>query len=175
MEIVFIKLGNLTRSIIDFFYPPFGKYMNQQFFRYAATGSINLIFDWTIYFIIYNFILKHEMLDLGFVILSSHIAALGIKIPIILVWGFMTQKYITFTHSQIRGRVQLGRYVAVFLINLLINYVGLKVLVDYFGFYPTPSTMIISVFTIAMSYFLQKYYIFKFSSDTGIDELNDGD
>ena len=172
MEIIFIKIGNVTRSLIDFFYAPFGKYMNLQFFRYAATGCINLVFDWTIYFIIYNFVLDHQMVVLGFITLSSHIAALGIKIPIILVWGFMTQKYITFNDSKIRKRVQLGRYIAVFLVNLMINYVGLKLLVDYYGFFPTPSTMIISVFTIATSYFLQKYYIFKFSPDTGIDELN---
>jgi len=152
---------NSIRTIIDFFYPPFSKYMPIQFFRYGMTGSINLMFDWVLYFLIYNFVLKHNMLELGFVTISSHIATLGIKCPIVLASGFLMQKYVTFSYSRLKGRVQLLRYIVVFLINLTINYFGLKLLVDYFSFYPTPSNMIVSIFTIGISYLLQKHYTFK--------------
>jgi putative flippase GtrA len=53
----------------------------------------------------------------------------------------------------------------VFLTNLVINYLGLKILVDSLDFWPTPSNMIVSILTIFVSYFSQKYYIFK-SPDT---------
>lgn len=158
-------IGDLLKRIIDFFYPPFRKRMTIQFFRYGVTGAINLVFDWVLYFIIYNFILQHNMLNLGIVTLSSHIASLGIKFPIVLFTGFLLQKYVTFSYSELRGRIQLFRYLVVFLVNLVINYIGLKILVDYFGFYPTPSNMLVSIFCIGVSYFSQKHYTFKVSTE----------
>jgi len=163
MQNICKTIGGWIRSIIDFFYPPFKKYTSLQFFRYGVTGGINLVFDWVLYFVIYNFVLQHKMLNLGFVTLSSHIASFGIKIPIVLLSGFMLQKYVTFSHSELRGRIQLFRYLVVFLINLTINYAGLKLLVDVFHFYPTPSNMIISMVTIVVSYFSQKHYTFNVS------------
>lgn len=156
--VVFIK------DSIDFFYPPFRKHMSLQFFRYGAVGVSNLFFDWILYFFIYNFLLQKKMLYLGFVTLSSHIASLAIKYPIVLFTGFVLQKYITFSYSELKGRIQLFRYLVVFLVNLTINYIGLKILVDCFGFYPTPSNMLISSLTIVISYFSQKHYTFKTSS-----------
>jgi putative flippase GtrA len=161
MRKTFETIGTWIRVAIDFFYPPFSKYMTLQFFRYGVTGSANLVFDWVLYFLIYTYVLQHKMLELGFMTLSSHIATLGIKFPIVLFSGFLLQKYVTFSYSYLRGRIQLFRYLIVFLINLLISYVGLKVLVDGFGVYPTPSNMIISILTIFISYFSQKKYTFK--------------
>ncbi len=164
------KIFDLIRRLIDFFYPPFSKYMTIQFFRYGVTGVMNLMFDWVLYYFIYNFVLKQNMLELGFVTISSHIATLGIKFPIVLLTGFMLQKYITFTQSQIRGRVQLVRYLMVVVLNLMINYLGLKLLVDYLAFYPTPSNMIISASTIIISYLSQKHYTFKVSGEKPADD-----
>jgi putative flippase GtrA len=161
MESTLTKIGNSIRAVIDFFYPPFKKYMTMQFFRYGFTGALNLLFDWSLYFLIYNYVLRHEMLNLGIVTLSSHIATLAIKIPVVLLSGFLLQKFVTFSHSEVRGRIQLFRYATVFIINIGINYLGLKLLVDNFGFWPTPSNMIVSVVTIFISYFSQKHYTFK--------------
>jgi putative flippase GtrA len=156
--------GVFIRTIIDHFYPPFRKHMTIQFFRYGVIGAANLVFDWVLYFFIYNFVLQHRMLNLGFVTLSSHIASLGIKFPIVFLSGFLLQKYVTFSYSELQGRIQLFRYLVVFLVNLTINYIGLKILVDYFGFYPTPSNMAISILTVGISYFSQKHYTFKTST-----------
>jgi putative flippase GtrA len=161
MRNIFETIGNWIRIIIDFFYPPFRKYTTIQFFRYGVTGAANLVFDWVLYFLLYTFVLQHEMLNLGFVTLSSHIATLAIKFPIVFMSGFLLQKYVTFSVSELRGHVQLFRYLVVFLINLAINYAGLKLLVDGFGFYPTLSNMAISIFTVFVSYFSQKKYTFK--------------
>jgi putative flippase GtrA len=160
------------RRVIDFFYPPFQKYVTLQFFRYGLTGTINLLFDWFLYFILYNFVLQHKMLNLGIVTLSSHIAAMTIKMPVVLVSGFLLQKYVTFYSSRLKSRIQLFRYTTVFLINLLINYLGLKILVDGFTFWPTPSNMIISILTIVISYFSQKHYTFKTASELNSETIS---
>ncbi|MDO9633914.1 MAG: GtrA family protein [Paludibacter sp.] len=153
--------GSGIRRIVDFFYPPFRKYMSVEFFRYGATGAANLVFDWILYFCIFHFILHQQMLHLGFVTLSSHIAALVLSFPISFTTGFLLQKYVTFTASDLRGKVQLFRYAIVVIVNLTINYLGLKLLVDVFGWYPTPSKMVITILATGVSYISQKRYTFR--------------
>ena len=165
MRNAFITFGHIIQRIIDFFYPPFRKYITIQLFRYGLTGSANLVFDWFLYFLIYNFVLRHEMLNLGIVTLSSHIAALTIKIPFVMFSGFFLQKYVTFSNSTLSGKTQLFRYSTIFLINLVINYSGLKLFVDVLDFWPTPSNMIISILTILLSFLSQKHYTFRTSDE----------
>ena len=80
--------------------------------------------------------------------------------------GFFLQKYVTFSNSTLSGKTQLFRYSTVFLINLVINYSGLKIFVDVLDFWPTPSNMIISILTIFLSFFSQKYYTFRTADDS---------
>jgi len=164
MRNIYEPVFEIIRKIIDFCYPPFRKNITIQLFRYGSIGAINLLFDWFMYFFIYNFVLHQRMLDLGFVTIKSYNAAFGIKFPIVLFSGFLMQKYVTFSHSDLQGRVQLFRYMVVVLVNLLINYIGFKLFVDYLNFYATFSNMIISILTIGISYFSQKYYTFKIST-----------
>ncbi len=153
--------GTGIRRMVDYFYPPFRKYMSVEFFRYGATGVANLVFDWFIYFFIFHFILRQQMLPLGFVTLSSHIAALAFSFPISFMSGFLLQKYVTFNNSDLRGKVQLFRYGVVVVANLAINYVGLKLFVDVFGWFPTPSKMAITILATGVSYISQKKYTFR--------------
>lgn len=164
MRNLFEIIGNRIGKCIDFFYPPFRKYLTAQFFRYGVSGVSNMIFDWVLFFTVYNFVLKHQMVHLGFETLSSHIAALLFTFPFSFLSGFLLQKYVTFTSSDLRGRVQLFRYSLVVLANLLLNYLGLKILVELVGFFPTPSKMIVTIFTTMFSYFSQKKYSFRPSS-----------
>lgn len=154
-------IGRNITQIVDFFYPPFRRYMSLRLFRYAVTGASNLVFDWVMYFLVFHFLLEKQMLHLGFVTLSSHIAAMLLVFPITFTSGFLLQKYVTFSASEIKGRVQIVRYLSVVLANLLINYLGLKLLVDYLFLYPTPSKMIVTFFTVVFSYMSQKKYTFR--------------
>ena len=153
--------GKGIRQLVDFFYPPFRRYMTPEFFRYGFTGAANVVFDLFLYFIVYNFVLQHHMVHLGFVTISSHVAALLIVFPITFMTGFLLQKYVTFTTSLRRGRTQLLRYGMVVALNLGINYGGLKLFVDAWGWYPTPSRVVIIAFATAVSYFFQKRFTFK--------------
>ena len=162
------KLARIITQIIDFFYPPFSRWMSRQLFRYAACGGGNLVLDWVLYFITYNFIVGHEVVNFQLSIfnyqfsqaLMPHIAALCIVFPITLLTGFLLQKYVTFTQSNLHGVRQLGRYTLIVAINLAINYYGLKLCVETLGWYPTPSKIVITLLTVAISYFGQKFYTF---------------
>ncbi len=130
-------------------------------FRYGITGVANVLFDWVLYFAFYNFILSREDLHLGILTFSAPIAALACSFPISFLSGFLLQKYVTFSASSLRGRVQLIRYLMVVLLNLGLNYGGLKLFVEVWHFYPTPSKMIITVIATLISYIGQKKFTFQ--------------
>ena len=161
MRKVFILSGKFISDIIDFFYPPFRRYFSLQFFRYGVSGAGNMVFDWLLYSFVYNVVLQKQMLNLGLVTLSSPIAALFITFPITLFTGFLLQKYVTFTASEMRGHKQLVRYMLVVALNLVINYTGLKILNGVLGLWPLASKMIITVITTLFSYFSQKKFTFR--------------
>lgn len=161
MRKIFEFFGRIITQVVDFFYPPFRKYVSLQFFRYGVTGVANLLFDWFMYFFIYNFILHQQMLHLGIVTLSSHIATFVIKFPITLTTGFLLQKYVTFTDSTNKGKDQIWRYYLVAFINLCLNYVGLKILVDLLHFYASIANVVISIILTFFSYVSQKKFTFK--------------
>ena len=163
------KLAQIITKIIDFFYPPFRKFMSEQLFRYAACGGGNMVLDWVLYFLIYNFVIGHDLVNIQFTIhnlqfsqaITPHIATLCIVFPITLLTGFWLQKYVTFTRSNLPGFKQFARYVTIVAINLAVNYFGLKLCVEGWGWYPTPSKMVITLITVAISYLGQKYYSFR--------------
>lgn len=141
--------------------------MSKQLFRYAACGGGNMLLDWVLYFLIYNFVIGHDLIYINFspfttnLCLTPHIATLCIVFPITLLTGFWLQKYVTFTASQLNGWRQLSRYIFIVAINLAVNYFGLKLCVEIFSWYPTPSKMLITLITVAISYLGQKYYTFR--------------
>ena len=163
------RLAQIVTKIIDYFYHPFEKWMSRQLFRYAACGGGNLVLDWFLYFITYNFVVGHENVifscDIGRwsleQVITPHIAALCIVFPITLLTGFWLQKNVTFTRANSSKALQLWRYIVIVLLNLAVNYYGLKLCVDMLGWYPTPSKIAITLFTVIVSYVGQKYYTFK--------------
>lgn len=93
--------------------------------------------------------------------MTPHIAAFVFTFPITFASGFMLGKYVSFQGSSLRGHTQLMRYGMVTGANILINYLGLKLLVEVLGLYPSPSNVIISIFCAVLSYFLQHYFTFS--------------
>jgi putative flippase GtrA len=148
-------------TILDWFYPIFKKYLPRQTYNYAACGGANTAFDILLYFITYNFILNKEIVDVGFVAISPHIAAFVFVFPITFSTGFLLSKYITFTESNLRGRVQLFRYGLTVFGSIVLNYLLLKLFVEVLGFYPTVSKILTTVVVVAYSYVCQKYFTFK--------------
>ncbi len=152
----------IVKQIIDWFYfPIFRKFIPIETFRYAFTGSANTTLDITLYFICYNFVLDKQFIDLGFVMMSPHIAAFFIVFPITFSSGFLLSKFVTFSESELKGKVQLRRYGITVAGAILINYVLLKLFVDIFHIYPTAAKLIITIIVVIYSYILQKAFTFK--------------
>ena len=160
------KIRILILRTIDWFYFPAFRFINPQVFRYGVTGGVNTFLDIFLYFICYRYILDREILNLGFVAIGPHIAAFLIVFPITFSTGFLLAKYITFTESELRGRIQLFRYGVTVAGSILLNYIFLKFFVEYAKMYATLSKTITTVIVVIYSYLLQRYFSFKTGSVT---------
>ncbi|KAA2241449.1 GtrA family protein [Chitinophaga agrisoli] len=151
-------------QIIDFFYRPFAKLMPLQTFRYLACGGGNTLLDIVLYFIMYNFVLHKQMVHLPFLTITPHIAALFMSMSITFPSGFLLSKYIVFSNSNLRGRIQLFRYFMLVSACILLNYVFMKLFVEYLHIYPTVSKIFTTFFVVCFSYLTQKKFTFKVKS-----------
>lgn len=160
-------MTNLVTSFIDFFYPPFKKFLNLQTFRYIVCGGTNTFLDILIYFISYNFILHKQVVFLGFIAVKPHIMAFIMSFIISFPTGFYLNRNVVFTGSTLRGRVQLFRYLLLVVICVILNYVFIKLFVEQFNIFPTVAKILTTVIVVSFSYVTQRYFTFKKSESVG--------
>ena len=64
-----MRISELIIRLIDWFYrKPVAAILPRQTFRYIVCGGANVVFSWVCFFLVYNFVLEKEQLDLGFVV-----------------------------------------------------------------------------------------------------------
>ena len=148
-------------SVIDFFYPPFKGLMPLNTFRYAACGGANMTLDILLFFLLYNFVFKKQVVHLGIIAFQPHIAAFLFSFIITFPIGFLLSKYVVWTNSNIKSHIQLFRYFVVVLMNVEMNYFFIKLFVEFCHIYPTIAKMITTVIVVIFSYLSQKHYTFK--------------
>jgi putative flippase GtrA len=148
-------------KIIDSGYLLFKKLIPLKTYRYAVCGGSNLILDTILYFICFHFIIGKQNLDLRIVVLSPHIASLFVVFPITFCTGFLLNRYIVFSESQLPIKTQFLRYFTVGITALLISYLSMKLMVDILLFFPTPSRLLTIVITVLFSYMMQNKFSFR--------------
>ena len=148
-------------SVIDWFYPPFRRFMPLQTFRYAACGGGNTLLDLFLFFISYNYILHQQVLDLGFISLKPYVAALFMAFCVSFPTGFFLMRYLVFPGSNLKGRVQLFRYFVLVLTCLFLNYILIRFFVEVCHLYATVARAVTVVFVVIFSYLSQKHFTFR--------------
>lgn len=149
-------------SIDRLYIQPVRSFLPRQTFRYAVCGGANyLVFDPFFYSLIYNCVIVHRYIDLGFVVLSPHVAALVLVFPITFFIGFWLNRKVVFRFSPLRTRAQLGRYFLSVAGSIALTYIGLKFFVEVCGIWPTPSKVLTTVVVTIYSYLIAKYYSFR--------------
>jgi len=148
---------------IDFFYPPFSKWFSLHTFRYIVSGGTNTGSGIILYFIIYNYVLHQQDVVLPFRpgMITAPVATLIIEAPITFLIGFTLNKYLVFTKSDLKGRIQMFRYFIVVCTNLMLNFAMIKIMVETFNFYPTISKFITTIVLAVASYFIQTHFSFR--------------
>lgn len=166
-----LKLHEIIRqmilNLIDGVYPIFQKVMPLKTFRYAACGGANTILDILLFFVSYNYILQKHILHFGGISVSPHIASFIISFCITFPIGFYLSRYVVFQETHVPKRTQLLKYFFVVFGCIVLNYLFLKLFVDYFDWYPTIAKIATTFFVVIFSYTSQKNFTFK-SADTSL-------
>lgn len=157
-----MRLSEIITKAIDALYiRPVAAIVPSQLFRYGACGVSNMILDSVWYFLLYHFVICKRYIDLGFVVVSPHIAALVLVFPITFFTGFWLNRNVAFRHSPVATHAQLARYALTVAGAILLNYVCMKVLVETCGIWATPSKLITTVISAVYSFLAAKYFTFR--------------
>jgi putative flippase GtrA len=156
-------------AFIDFFYPPFKKFMPEQTFRYAACGGSNTLLGLAVFSFFHEIVFRGRIFYFDFFALKPHTASNTISFIITLVAGFLMMKYIVFTDSNLRGRIQFFRYFLSAVFNFVISTLLLKLFVEVLNLHAVFSQVVITCIIIVISYLSQKHFSFKVKQEnTGV-------
>jgi putative flippase GtrA len=148
-------------GLLDLFYPLFKKIMPLETYRYAACGGINTAVGLMAYFLSYRFLFTESVVEVLFFVFKPHVAALIVSALLSFCLGFVMNKFIVFTGSALRGRIQLIRYLLTFLFNILLNYAMLKWLVEYLKWDAVYGQLTTTTIVVFVGYISQKYFSFR--------------
>lgn len=157
-----MSLPALITKAIDLFYvKPLQKLFSQQVFRYLACGGITALLDAIWYYIIYHFIVCERIIDLGFIAVSPHIAALCVVFPITFFTGFWLNRNVAFQVTHISSLPQLAKYTLTVVGSILLNYACMKVLVEACGIWATPAKILTTIICAIYSFLVGRYFTFR--------------
>lgn len=155
-------LQSILISLIDLLYiPQIKSCISRDMFGYGLCGAMNMALDAMWYFLIYHFIVAENFINLGFVVVSPHIASLIIVFPITFCTGFWLNRNVAFRVTHLDSRRQLLRYALSVIGSILINYLCMKFFVESLGIWPTPSKMFTTIISAIYSFLAAKFYTFK--------------
>lgn len=154
-------LSRLLISIIDTLYlKPLERVVSRYTFGYFLCGVANMLLDAVWYFVIYHYVVFEQNVDLGFVVISPHIAALVIVFPITFFTGFYLNRYVAFRVTDARKRGQLVRYALSVVGSIALNYLLMKLFVDVCHIWPTIAKVLTTVVVSIYSFLAARYYSF---------------
>lgn len=156
-----MRLADWIIRAIDLFYlRPVAAVVPRQVFRYAVCGARMSCSGGDV-ILIYNFLIDKQLVDLGFVAVSAHVAAMLVTFPLTFFAGFWLNRYVAFRRSPIPSGTQLFRYLLSVAGSVVVNYVCLKFFVEYCAIWATPSQMLATCITTVYSFFAAKYFTFR--------------
>lgn len=135
--------------------------MPLQTFRYAASGAGNVVLGFLVYTVTFTYLLDQQPIHFSFYAFKAHSAALFLSFCFTFPVGFFMSKFVVFSDSDMRSRVQLFRYLMVCLFNLVLNYLLLKLLVEEFRANPVLAQVLTVVLVVAFSYLAQRNFSFR--------------
>jgi putative flippase GtrA len=135
--------------------------MPLQTFRYAACGGGNTALGVFIFFIGFNYIFDKQIVHTPISALKPDTAAMILSFMVTFPLGFFLARYVVFPDNFMKKRYQLFRYFLSTIGSLFLNYINLRIMVDYLSFYPTIAQIFNVAIVVTFSYIMQKYFAFK--------------
>ena len=105
--------------------------------------------------------LSAVFIDLGFVMMSPHVASLVVVFPITFFTGFWLNRNVAFQVTEVGRGVQLIKYALSVVGSILLNYICIKLFVEVVGIWPTPAKALTTLVCVVYSYLAGRYFTFK--------------
>jgi putative flippase GtrA len=158
-----MQLVSLIHKILDFFYPLVKRFFDKTTYYYAVCGFGNLVLSWILFYVFFQFVFKKQMLYVAVInfTFSAYTLTAFTCFLVSFVIGFLLMKYIVFTESGLKGRVQLFRYAVSAMISSTVSWMLLKTFIEAFDFYPSVANVLASCLVVIVSYLLQRKFTFK--------------
>ena len=154
---------SLIHKILDFFYPLVKRMLDKTTYYYAACGSGNLVLSWLLFFIFFQFVFQKKVFYIEWINYSLSAYTLSSFLCFIIAFtiGFLLMKYVVFTKSELKGRIQLFRYALSSLVTWLAHWLILKTFIEMLNIYPSIANITSSCIVVLISYLIQKNFTFK--------------
>ena len=157
-------MNNISKHIrifLSFFHKPFSKITTLQTFSYIACGGFVALFDIVLFNVFYYFILSDLSIHIFGICISRHVAAMYLPFPFGFLLGFLLSRYVVFHETNLKKSTSLWRYILLVICCQILNYLLIRVFIEYWKFIPVISKIMCTVLVAAFSYFSQKYFTFK--------------
>jgi len=158
-----MKLVSIIHSILDFFYPLVKRLFDKTTYYYAVCGVGNLVLSWILFFVFFQFVFEKQLLYVSVIDFTFSAYTLTAFTCFLITFniGFLLMKYIVFTESGLKGRVQLFRYGLSALISGIVSWGLLKIFIEVFDIFPSIANILASCLVVLVSYLLQRKFTFK--------------
>ena len=155
------SLRHIILSVIDFFHRPFSRWIDKQTFRYLSSGGSGAVLNNTVYYCSYHFLFREQDVHLPLTMVRAGVAALIVAFVISTPYGFIMSRYIVFQESNLRGRVQLFRYLMTVTACAVLTYFFFPFFHYTCGIYATPASILTTLVVALFSYMAQRFFTFK--------------
>ena len=161
-----MSFPKIITSILDFFYPLVGKFIPKKTYYYAACGGGNLLLSWVLFFVFYQFIFNKKLFPIHLpfeikLVATAYTLSSICCFAITFTIGFLLMKYVVFTASELKGRIQLFRYALSSAMSGILSWMILKLFVEVLSFYPSIANVLASCIVVIFSYLMQRNFSFK--------------
>ncbi len=154
------NITTLINNLLGFLYPLFSRILPESTFRYLACGGTNSALDLILFTLSYSWIFKGNLVNIGILAISPHIASLFLSLIITIPTGFLLSKYIVF-QVVANHKIQLLKYVIIVALSLIVNYILMKFFVEKIHLTPLISKICTTAIVVIFSYISQKKIAFK--------------
>ena len=149
------------QMFLGYIHKPFSKITTLQTFSYIACGGFVALFDIVLFNVFYYFILSDLSIHLYGIYISRHVAAMYLPFPFDFLLGFLLSRYVVFHETNLKKSTSLWRYILLVICCQILNYLLIRVFIEYWNILPIISKIMCTVLVAAFSYFSQKYFTFK--------------
>lgn len=151
------------------------KIYHSKVFRYFIAAGLATVVDITVYFVMYNYILKKQVVPVPFLndfVFQAPTVALMISYSSGLVTNFTITKLFVFHESTLRTHYQFFRFVGVAFLILGLNYLLMTFLIRQLGWFPTIARTFSALSIGVLSFTLHKTFSFKVKKSNSEEEIS---